>query len=161
MSVRTDPTDNGGMFVGRRPGTAPVRYRDLPEEGSRGRRSVDRMLARILLGVMVVLNLCFWGPIPVGGLWIASQVQYLSGDVSTGIAAGFMAIIGALILGLAVLVRLDHAWVLVRRAAGYDQRTGVLPVVFGMTAALGASAFAFWLIVLAGPGSGLMPAQGG
>ena len=23
-----DPTDTGGLFVGRRPGTAPVRYRD-------------------------------------------------------------------------------------------------------------------------------------
>ena len=25
--MRTDPTDNGGLFVGRRPGTAPIRYR--------------------------------------------------------------------------------------------------------------------------------------
>ena len=25
--MRTDPTDNGGLFIGRRPGTAPIRYR--------------------------------------------------------------------------------------------------------------------------------------
>ena len=28
--MRTDPTDTGGLFVGRRPGTAPVRFRGVP-----------------------------------------------------------------------------------------------------------------------------------
>ena len=32
--MRTDPTDTGGLFVGRRPGTAPTRYRAQPERGS-------------------------------------------------------------------------------------------------------------------------------
>ena len=33
--VRTDPTDTGGLFVGRRPGTAPTRYAAPPERGGR------------------------------------------------------------------------------------------------------------------------------
>ena len=32
--MKTDPTDTGGLFVGRRPGTRPVKYRALPERGS-------------------------------------------------------------------------------------------------------------------------------
>ena len=38
---RTDPTDNGGLFIGRRPGTAPVRYRALPQRGTRRRQQLD------------------------------------------------------------------------------------------------------------------------
>jgi hypothetical protein len=59
--VRTDPTDTGGLFVGRRPGTAPTRYGAPPERGGRGRRVADALLAQLLLVVMVVLNLRFWG----------------------------------------------------------------------------------------------------
>ena len=36
-----DPTDTGGLFIGRRPGTAPVRYRD-PGPSSEGRRREER-----------------------------------------------------------------------------------------------------------------------
>jgi len=59
--VRTDPTDTGGLFVGRRPGTAPTRYATPPERGGRGRRGADALLAHALLGLMIVLNLLFWG----------------------------------------------------------------------------------------------------
>jgi len=43
--MKTDPTDTGGLFVGRRPGTRPVRYRSLPEHGGERRRAFDRSLA--------------------------------------------------------------------------------------------------------------------
>ncbi len=43
--MRTDPADNGGLFVGRRPGTAPVHFRALPERGSE-RAPAHRRLAR-------------------------------------------------------------------------------------------------------------------
>ncbi len=44
--MRSDPSDNGGLFVGRRPGTAPVRFRTLPERGSEPRQRVDGSLAQ-------------------------------------------------------------------------------------------------------------------
>ena len=43
--MRTDPTENGGLFVGRRPGTAPVRFRTLPNRGSELRQRFDGSLA--------------------------------------------------------------------------------------------------------------------
>lgn len=151
--MRTDPTDNGGLFVGRRPGTAPVHYRELPDVGTRARRRVDGVIAGALLALQVLLNLLFWGPIPAGSLWVASQVQYHTGSVSLGILLGFAVLLAVLFGGLAVLKRLDHAWVLVRRAAGRDQREGVLGTVFGICAVVGGSAFVIWLIFIGGLGS--------
>lgn len=155
--MRTDPTDNGGLFVGRRPGTAPVRYRAVPELGSARRVAFDRMLARIVVLAMVLLNLCFWGPIPAAWLWIASQIQYQTGSVSVGIAAAFIGMILTLLVALIGLKRLDATWILIRRAAGYDQRTGMIGTVFATTAALCGAGFMFWLLVIGGLGPTLAP----
>ncbi|WP_205697029.1 hypothetical protein [Conexibacter sp. SYSU D00693] len=155
--MRTDPSDTGGLFVGRRPGTAPVRYRDLPEGGSAGRRRADGLLANAVLALMVFVNLLFWGPIPAGALWLASQVQYWTDSVSLGIATGFGVLLAVLFGALSLLKRLDGFWVLVRRAAGHDQRQGVIGKVFASTAAVGALLFAAWFLLVAGPGPSLAP----
>ena len=155
--MRTDPTDTGGLFVGRRPGTAPTRYGAPPERGGRVRRSADALLAHLLLLLMIALNLLFWGPIPAAALWVASQVQYRTDSVSLGILLGFCFLLATLFCGLAVLKRLDRAWIVVRRAAGVDQRGGVLGRVFGTTAVIGAIGFTVWLVVIVGPGPTLAP----
>jgi hypothetical protein len=158
--MRTDPSDNGGLFVGRRPGTAPIRYRALPERGSASRRRVDGSFANMLFAGIVVLSLLCWGPIPLACLWIGSQVDYLSNSVGIGILVAFVALFPLLFGTLSLLRRLDHAWILVRRAAGHDQRTGALGRVFGATAAICALVFAFWFLVIHGPGSVTMPGNG-
>jgi hypothetical protein len=155
--VRTDPTDNGGLFVGRRPGTAPVRHRALPERGSATRTRVDRSLALGVLLLMVVLNLCFWGPIPAGWLWIGSRAQYYSGSVSVGLVVAFAGMLLTLMLALRWLKRLDAMWVLIRRAGGIDQRKGMIGTVFAVTAALCGAGFVFWLLVIGGLGPTLAP----
>ncbi len=157
--MRTDPTDNGGLFIGRRPGTAPVRYRALPQEGSAGRKRVDGLIAAALLAVQVVVNLLFWGPIPAGSLWIASQVQFHTGSVMLGITVGFAVLLGVLFGGLSLLKRVDAAWILVRRAAGHDQRKGVISTVFAVCAVIGGSAFFIWLVFIGGLGSSVMSGQ--
>lgn len=155
--MKTDPTDTGGLFIGRRPGTAPVKYRALPARGGERRRHADALLAHAVLGVMAGVNLLFWGPIPMAWLWVASQIEYRSGSVSVGIAAGFAGMLLTLLGGLIVLRALDHAWILVRRAAGIDQRRGVIGAVFGTTAAVGTIAFTAWLLLFAGLGPTLAP----
>jgi hypothetical protein len=159
--VRTDPTDTGGLFVGRRPGTAPTKYRRLPERGSGTRRRIDALLAHGILALMVLINLTFWGPIPAGALWLAARIQYWTDNVGLGIFLGFAALLGALLVGLMILKRLDRAWILVRRAAGIDQRQGVLGRVFAITAVVGATAFAIWFLLINGPGSSSFSGQGG
>ena len=93
--MRTDPTDTGGLFAGRRPGTAPVRFRALPERGSEKRQRVDGSFASVLLAAMIFLSLLCWGPIPLACLWVGSQVDYLSGSVSVGILVAFIGAVRA------------------------------------------------------------------
>jgi predicted secreted protein len=149
--MRSDPTDSGGLFVGRRPGTAPVRFRELPERGNEARQRVDRSLAGLMLAAMTVLSLLCWGPIPLACLWLGSQANYLSGSVSFGILVSFAALFALLFGTLSVLRRLDRAWILVRRAAGHDQRTGALGRIFAATAVIGAVIFLVWFLILQGP----------
>jgi hypothetical protein len=151
--MRTDPSDTGGLFVGRRPGTAPVRYRALPERGSEARQRVDGSLANaMLLGIVLLCLLC-WGPIPLACLWVGSQCDYLSGSVGLGILVAFIALFVLLFGALVLARRLDAAWILVRRAAGHDQRSGALGRAFAATAAICGLAFVFWFVVIHGPGS--------
>jgi len=154
--MRTDPTDNGGLFVGRRPGTAPVHFRTLPERGGDVRQRVDGSLASLMLAAMTLLCLLCWGPIPIACLWLGSQANYLTGSVSLGILVSFAALFGLLFGALSLMKRLDNAWILVRRAAGFDQRSGVLGRVFAITAVVCALAFVLWFLVIQGPGTGLV-----
>jgi predicted secreted protein len=151
--MRSDPSDNGGLFVGRRPGTAPVRYRELPERAGERRERVDGSLAGVLFAAMVVLSLLCWGPIPVACLWLGSQANYLTGSVSLGILVSFVGLFALLFGALALLKRLDNAWILVRRAAGHDQRNGAMGRIFGVTAVICAVIFGFWFVVIHGPGA--------
>ncbi|HYM45068.1 MAG TPA: hypothetical protein VES65_02755 [Solirubrobacteraceae bacterium] len=152
--MRTDPSETGGLFVGRRPGTAPIHFRKLPERGSERRRRFDGSLAYVLLGAIVLLSLLCWGPIPLACLWIGSRVNYLTHSVSLGILVAFVGLFVLLFGTLAILRRLDEAWILVRRAAGHDQRTGALGRVFAITAAICAALFTFWFLIIHGPGMG-------
>ncbi len=155
--MRTDPTDNGGMFVGRRPGTAPVRYRELIKQGSPVRRRVDSAVAAFVLLCMVLLNLMFWGPIPAAGLWVGGRTMGRTGNIGLAIVVAFAVIMVLLFGGLAILKRIDQVWILIRRAAGHDQRKGVLTPVFATTCAIGVVCFTVWLLGFAGLGPTLAP----
>jgi hypothetical protein len=159
VAMRTDPSETGGLFVGRRPGTASVRFKAIPQRGTEVRQRVDGSLANLIMAAMFALSLLCWGPIPLACLWIGSELDYLSGSVFLGIVVAFFALFPLLFGTLAILRQLDNAWILVRRAAGHDQRTGALARVFGTTAVVCAVAFLFWFLVIHGPGSSITPGR--
>jgi hypothetical protein len=159
--MRSDPSDTGGLFVGRRPGTAPVHYRGMPQPGSESRKRVDRRLADAMLVMMTVLSLCCWGPIPIACLWIGAQINYLSGSVSLGILSSLVGLFVLLFGALKIMRNLDEAWILVRRAAGIDQRSGALGRVFAITAAICATVFTVWFVLFNGTGDMVTPSGGG
>lgn len=155
--MRTDPSDTGGLFVGRRPGTRPVKYRDIPEYGDERRQRRDKMLAAAILALMTLIGVSFWGPIPAGSLWIGSRFNYWTDSVAVGLVTAFAAMLLVLFVGLSAMKRLDQAWILVRRAAGYDQREGVIGRIFGISTAIGVVLFTIWLLIFAGLGPSLAP----
>lgn len=158
MAVRTDPSDNGGLFVGRRPGTRPVRYREIPEEATQRRRRIDSAVAHAILALMVVIAATFWGPIPTAWLWIGSQIQYHTDSVMGAIGIAFLGMLLTIMGGLTLVKRLDGFWILARRAAGHDQRTGIIGPVFGAAAIIGVTLFTIWLLFIGGLGPSFAPA---
>ena len=153
-----DPTDTGGLFVGRRPGTGPVRYNEA-EPASERRRAADNLLAHGLLAIEIVLCLSLLGPQPLAWLWIGSQVDYLTGYVTAGIATIMLGCLASLMLTMAAAKRVDHAWKLVRRAAGHHQERGALERIFAASVAIAFVAFTFWFLIVEGPGPSLAPGQ--
>jgi hypothetical protein len=151
-----DPSDTGGLFIGRRPGTGPVRYREV-EPASDRRRRADRWLAHGLLALELVLCLSLFGPQPVFWLWVGSQVDYLTGYVTAGISTVMIGCLASLMLTMAAGKRVDHAWKLVRRAAGHRQERGALERIFAMSVGVAAVAFTFWFLIIQGPGPTFAP----
>jgi hypothetical protein len=151
-----DPTDTGGLFIGRRPGTAPVRYKEVAPSSER-RRIADNLLAHLLLVVELVLCLSLFGPQPVGWLWVGSQVDYLTGYVTMGIATIMVGCLASLMLTMALAKRVDHAWKLVRRAAGHRQERGALERIFVASVGVALLLFAVWFFLIEGPGPSLAP----
>jgi hypothetical protein len=154
-----DPTDTGGLFVGRRPGTRPITYREQPQQGSERRRRADDWLARGILVVEVLLCLTLWGPQPIAWLWVGGQVQGATDSVELAISVAFLGMLATLFLTLVIVKRLDHAWRIVRRAAGHPQTQGAVERVFVISAGIAVVLFTFWFLVIAGPGPQIAPSK--
>jgi hypothetical protein len=145
-----DPTDTGGLFIGRRPGTAPVRFKAAEAAVARQRRA-NKGLAALLLGVETLLCLSLLGPQPAGWLWVGSQVEYQTGYVTAGISTIMLGCIASLFVTMAIAKRVDHAWKLVRRAAGHHQERGALERIFAGSVAIALVVFAVWFFFVQGP----------
>ena len=89
-------------------------------------------------------------------LWLGGQVKHLTGSGGLSIVFSSLGILGTLLCALALLHRLDQFWILVRRAAGYDQRTGMIGTVFAISAVIGVTLFLLWFVLLAGSGPELV-----
>jgi hypothetical protein len=153
----SDPTDTGGLFIGRRPGTAPLRYRVRPVPRGPRRQRFDRGLAAAILTLEALLCLSLFGPQPLGWFWVGSQIQYLTGFVTAGISTILLGCLASLMATMALAKRLDHAWKLARRAGGRPQRHGALERIFALSVGVALAAFCVWFFVIQGPGPTLAP----
>ncbi|MEK6230010.1 MAG: hypothetical protein AABM31_11895, partial [Actinomycetota bacterium] len=152
-----DPSDTGGLFIGRRPGTAPVRYREDAEPAAPRRQRMDRLLAAGLLLLETLLCLSLFGPQPLGWFWVGSQVEYHTGFVTAGISTIMLGSLASLMLTMAGAKRVDHAWKLVRRAGGRRQEHGALETIFALSVGVAVICFSVWFLLIEGPGPTLAP----
>jgi hypothetical protein len=122
-------------------------------------RALNRGATALLtVVIMVGASLLLWVGVPVGWLWIGSQIQGSTGNVGTAIVT-MLTGATASIVGLAwFLGRLNRLHEHLLEARGVE-RDGppLLEVVLVLTAAVAVVAFMFWFFVLAGPGPELAP----
>ena len=154
-----DPTDTGGLFIGRRPGTAPVHFKEAPPETTPGRLRRDGVVAHALLALELLMCLSLFGPQPAGWLWIGSQVEYLTGYVTAGISTIMLGCLASLMLTMAGAKRVDHAWKVVRRATGHRQERGALERIFAASVGVALVVFSVWFLLIQGPAPSLAPSQ--
>jgi hypothetical protein len=157
---RNDPTDTGGLFIGRRPGTAPLKYKGSPKRAGDRRQRIDGAFANLLLALEILVVLTCWGPQPLAWLWVGSQVSYKVDSVFVGIILAFVGLLASVMLTLWVSVRMDGLWRILRRAAGHDQKEGILSRIFMWTAVFVGGGFLLYFVLIEGPGSTLVPGQG-
>ena len=155
--ARNDPTDTGGLFVGRRPGTAPLRYREQPTPAGAKRRRFDAVLAAGILIVETLLCATLWGPQPAAWLWVGSQLYHETDSIGLGILVAFGGMLTTILGTLAIVMRLDRAWKIVRRASGHEQEKGMLERIFVVSMVIAGLAFFIWFLILEGPSSSIAP----
>jgi hypothetical protein len=155
--AQNDPTDTGGLFIGRRPGTAPLRYREQPEAPGPTRRRFDAVLAAGILVVETLLCATLWGPQPAAWLWLGSQLYHETDSIGLAILVAFVGMLTTILGTLAIAMRLDRVWKIVRRASGHEQEKGVLEPIFVISMAVAVVAFVIWFLVLEGPSSSIAP----
>ena len=146
--ARNDPSDTGGLFIGRRPGTAPLRYRERPADAPPARQRIDGILAGAILAIETLVLATMWGPQPAGWLWVGSQVDWLADNVVLGIVTAFAGMIATMLITISIAMRLDRAWKLVRRASGHAQKDGMLERIFVLGMVVGALGFVTWLHIM-------------
>jgi hypothetical protein len=154
-----DPTETGGLFIGRRPGTAPLRYRGQPVRAGYLRQRIDAMLAAGILVLETLLLTTLWGPQPAGWLWLGSQIYHSTGSVSFGILVAFVGMLLTILATIRISMSLDRTWKLVRRASGHDQEKGALERIFVISMVVAGTAFLVWFLVIHGPGPELTSPQ--
>ena len=104
-----------------------------------------------MLALEALLCVSVWGPQPLAWLWIGSQVVGQTDSNMLGVVVAFFGILATTFITLALANRLDRFWRLLRRAAGHDQREGVLARMFGATAVVALVVFAVWFLIVKGP----------
>ena len=134
-----------------------MRYRGQPTPAGAKRRRFDAVLAGGILVVETLLCATLWGPQPAAWLWVGSQLYHETDSIGLGILVAFVGMLTTILGTLAIAMRLDRAWKIVRRASGHEQEKGALETIFVISMAVAGIAFLLWFLVIQGPGSEIAP----
>ena len=96
----------------------------------------------------VILSSMMWAPIPLAWMWVGGRVFVATGSLGADLAVAFTGFVAMTIGVMASLVRIDQAWVELRRRAGWDQRQGALAQVVIVSATFALIAFHVWFYLL-------------
>ena len=90
-------------------------------------------------GILVVETLLcatLWGPQPAAWLWLGSQLYHETDSIGLAILVAFVGMLTTILGTLAIAMRLDRLWKIVRRASGHEQEKGALEAIFVISMAV-------------------------
>jgi hypothetical protein len=107
--------------------------------------------AFVLLLMMFSGSLMLWVGIPVGWLWVGSQVQASTGSVGAAIAVMLVGVVATVLAAIPVLGWLSNRYRAIRVARGMED-TGhfALEVVLVTSAGVAITGFGVWFFVFSG-----------
>ncbi|MEA2391880.1 MAG: hypothetical protein QOK31_1989 [Solirubrobacteraceae bacterium] len=107
--------------------------------------------AFVLLLIMFCGSLMLWIGIPVGWLWVGSQVQGSTGSVGAAIAAMLVGVVATVLAAIPVLGWLSNRYRAIRVARGLED-TGhfALEVVLVTSAGVAITGFSVWFFAFSG-----------
>jgi len=113
--------------------------------------------AVLVVVIMVVASVVLWGAVPLGWLWIGSQIQGNTQNLGLAILVmmgGVLVSVVLLAIGLAWLNRL-HVRLL--EARGIERQYNVLEAVMIVSALVVVVGFSVWFFGFEGPGPTIAP----
>jgi hypothetical protein len=116
--------------------------------GISGEAALTRRAAGVacgaVLAVEVIGSALMWVAIPLAWLWIGGRVYAATGSLAADAGVAFFGFVGATLLAVVALRRVDSVWISLRQRAGHEQEEGALTEVVTISATFGIIAFVLW-----------------
>ena len=114
----------------------------------------------ILVVIMLGAGLLLWIGVPLGWLYIGSQVQASTDSIGTAIVVMMLGVVVSIVAIVTVLGWLNRKHVELREARGLETSgTTALEVVMTVSVLVAVIVFVVWFFIIEGPGPELAPRQ--
>jgi heme/copper-type cytochrome/quinol oxidase subunit 2 len=114
----------------------------------------------LLVLMMLGAGLVLWIGVPVGWLYIGSQVQGATNSVGTAIAVMMVGVVVSILAIVPVLGWLNRKHLELREARGLETHGATaLEAVMTVSVAVAVIAFSVWFFLIEGPGPSLAPSN--
>lgn len=112
----------------------------------------------LLLLIMLGGGLLLWVGVPVGWLYVGSQVQGKTGSLGAALAVMFVGVLASIFAIVPVLGWLNAKHLELREARGLESHGNTaLEAVMTVSAVIAVVAFGIWFFLIEGPGPSLAP----
>jgi nitric oxide reductase large subunit len=112
----------------------------------------------ILVLMMLGGGLLLWVGVPVGWLWVGSQVQGATDSIGTAILVMLVGVVASIVAVVPILGWLNRKHLELRASRGLDTHgQTALEAVMTVSVTVAVIAFVVWFFVIAGPGPSLAP----
>jgi hypothetical protein len=112
----------------------------------------------VLLLMMLGAGLVLWIVVPIGWLYVGSQIQGKTNSVGTALAVMFVGVVASIVAIVPMLGWLNRKHIELREARGLDTHGATaLEAVMTVSVFVAVIAFTIWFLLIEGPGPSLAP----